>query len=137
MAESAFPAILLVEDERDILIVLRRILRDLTTEHDIVAVPDAPSALAALDKQPFALVITDYVMPEMSGLELARAVRARSPKTAIIMVTAYATPEIERNAHAAGVEAVLRKPFLVGRLEEVVRAALDRWETGADAGQNN
>ncbi len=127
MAQTGFPAILVVEDERDILVVLRRILRDLTTDNDIVAVPDAETALEHLDRQPFALIITDYVMPGMSGLELARQVRERSRDTTVVMITAYGTATLEQAAVEAGVEALLRKPFVVGKLEEVVRQALERW----------
>lgn len=124
MTHLGFPAILVVEDEPDVLIVLRRILRDLTTEHDIIAVANAATALGHIDKHAVALVITDYLMPEMTGIELARAVRARSKDTVVIMVTAYATPEVERLAHEVGVNVVLRKPFLVDQLEQAVRAAL-------------
>ena len=129
MAQTGFPAILVVEDERDILIVLRRILRDLTTDNDIVAAPDAETALDQLARQPFALVITDYVMPEMSGLDLARRVRDRSPDTMVVMITAYGTDELERAADQAGVAVVLRKPFVVSRLEDAVRQSLARWAT--------
>ena len=127
MAQTGFPAILVVEDERDILVVLRRILRDLTTDNDIIAVPDAETALEHLDRQPFALIITDYVMPGMSGLELARRVRERSRDTTVVMITAYGTAALEQAAVEAGVEALLRKPFVVGKLEEEVRQALERW----------
>src|SRR3712207_1229101 len=95
MAEHEFPAILVVEDEPDILIVLRRILRDVTVGHDIVAVPDGTTALQHMERQHFALVITDYMMPDVNGLDLARSVRQQSPDTPVVMVTAYATAELE------------------------------------------
>ena len=126
MGQTEFPAILVVEDEPDVLIVLRRILRDVTIGHDIIAVPDGATAIEQLERQRFALVITDYLMPEVSGIELARFVRARSPETAVVMVTAYATSEVEQAATEAGVQVVLRKPFVVGKLEDAVRVALSR-----------
>ncbi len=124
MTQGGFPAILVVEDEPHILIVLRRILRDLTSEYDIVAVPDALAALDYMQAHPVALVITDYIMPEMSGLELARQVKDKTPGTPVIMVTSYGTRELEQAARQAGIQRVLRKPFALEGIEQAVREAL-------------
>jgi CheY-like chemotaxis protein len=57
------PAVVLVEDEPDILIILHRLMRDLTRGYDIVTVSSGAEALAQIALRPVPLVITDYNMP--------------------------------------------------------------------------
>ncbi|MBA3945741.1 MAG: response regulator [Herpetosiphonaceae bacterium] len=124
MMAPTIPAILVVEDEPDILMILRRILRDVTSEYDIIAVPHARTALKQLALQDCALVITDYAMPDMTGLDLAQHIQRMAPQTPVVMITAYANPELLHAAKAAGVVYVLYKPFSVGELEQVLRTYL-------------
>jgi len=124
--ETAFriPAIILVEDEPDILIILHRILRDLTGGYDIIPVHDGAHALAQLALRPVPLLITDYNMPEMTGVDLTRAVKAVAPETVVVLITAYGTAALERKGRAAGVDHYLTKPFALDHLEQIVRATL-------------
>jgi len=66
------PAIILVEDEPDILIILHRLMRDLTGGYDIVTVNGGAEALAQIALRPVPLVITDYNMPGMNAAEILR-----------------------------------------------------------------
>lgn len=120
---TAFPKIVVVEDRQDILFVLRRLLRDLQLDHDIIAVDNGASALAHAAHHSCALLITDYVLHGMNGLELAREFKARwnSP---VIMLSAYAGPEVRRAADLAGVDEFIAKPFFAEKLESAVRALL-------------
>ena len=69
----------------------------------------------------FDLVLLDWVMPGMDGLETARAIRRTTvPETLIIILTAYDYGEIEEEARAAGVGGFIPKPFFLHRLEEAV-----------------
>lgn len=97
------PAIILVEDEPDILIILHRLMQNLTSGYDVVTAKSGAEALAQVALRPVPLLITDFNMPGMNGLELARAVKEASPKTHIVLVTAYATPELERRARDTGI----------------------------------
>ena len=65
---SRNPAIVLVEDEPDILSILHRLMRDLTGGYDIVTVSSGIDALAQIALRTVPLVITDYNMPGMNGL---------------------------------------------------------------------
>lgn len=118
------PAIILVEDEPDILIILHRLMRDLTGGYDILTVNGGAEALAQLELRPVPLVITDYNMPGMNGLQLAAAVKETSPDTRVVMITAYATPELERRAREQRVDYYLPKPFPLDRLEQIVKDVL-------------
>lgn len=120
---NQIPAIIVVEDAPDILIVLRRVLRDLQLEHDIITVDNAQSALAHAEYHACALLITDYMLGSINGLELARDFKARYGSR-VIMITAYATSELRATAAAAGIDRFIAKPFLVDELEAAVRSLL-------------
>ncbi len=121
---SRHPAIVLVEDEPDILIILHRLMRDLTGGYDIITVSGGAEALLQLSLRPVPLVITDYSMPGMDGLELAAAVKTASPTTRVVMMTAYATPELEYQASRQSVDYYLPKPFPLDHLDQIVRDVL-------------
>lgn len=55
------------------------------------------------------VVLLDLQMPVMNGLEAARRMRAQSPKTAMVMFTMHSSPELLRQAHAAGIRDVVSK----------------------------
>ncbi len=114
--------ILIVEDEPDILYILRSLIRELTAGYEIIAVSSGAAALEQLAQRSVALLVTDYHMPEMTGLELAEQVRDGWPTIPVIMVTAYSTARIEKQATAAGVREFLAKPFAL----EHLKAALAR-----------
>ncbi|HEU5014848.1 MAG TPA: response regulator [Roseiflexaceae bacterium] len=118
------PAIILVEDEPDILIILHRLMRDLTGGYDIVTVNSGAEALAQIALRPVPLVITDYNMPGMNGLQLTASVKESSPDTRVVLITAYATPELEKRAREQRVDYYLPKPFPLDRLEQIVRDVL-------------
>lgn len=118
------PAIVLVEDEPDILIILHRLMRDLTGGYDIVTVTSGAEALAQIALRPVPLVITDYNMPGMNGLQLTSSVKETSPETRVVLITAYATPDLERRARDQRVDYYLPKPFPLDRLEQIVREVL-------------
>jgi len=118
------PAIILVEDEPDILIILHRLMRDLTGGYDIITVNSGADALAQIALRKVPLVITDYNMPGMNGLQLAAAIKETAPDTCVVMITAYATPELERRAREQRIDYYLSKPFPLDRLEQIVRDVL-------------
>ncbi len=118
------PASVLVEDEPDIRFILQRHMRDLSGGDDIVTVNGGADALAQIALRPVPLVITDYNMPGMNGLQLAAAIKETSPDTRVVMITAYATPELEKRAREQRVDYYLPKPFPLDRLEQIVRDVL-------------
>jgi len=88
--------------------------------YDVVQAADGEEALALLDAAgPFDLLVTDYAMPGLSGLELIDAVRLRKPQMPILMVTGYA----DTGQEAADVPR-LQKPFLPAELVDRVQALI-------------
>jgi two-component system cell cycle response regulator DivK len=74
------------------------------------------------------VLLTDYVLPDLDGLAIAQRLKA-DPRTAgicIIMVTGYATPDLERRAAEIGIERVLLKPCLPQTVMREVARALGR-----------
>lgn len=101
---------------------------------DAQGVSTADEALAEISRQVPDLVITDVRMPGLNGLDLARYLRQTYPATKVIVVTGYSTRDIERTALALAVTALLKKPFGLDMLGEVVRKALNK--TGPAAPSN-
>jgi two-component system response regulator (stage 0 sporulation protein F) len=118
------PAIVVVDDESDALIILRRLFRDLVQDHAIVAVTTGQAALANFALCAVPLLITDYNMLGMNGLELIKAVKNISPQTRTVLITAYDSPELQHRILIDPVDDYLVKPFPLDRLEQIVRETL-------------
>ncbi|GAA5852766.1 hypothetical protein JCM9279_003962 [Rhodotorula babjevae] len=115
--------IVLVDDSRD----LRSYISSLLTKHfTVVAFGDPREALEHIRKSPPSLVLTDAMMPHISGMELTTALR-RDPATTlvpIIMVSAQAGTEARAEALEGGVDDYLVKPFQARELLARVRVHL-------------
>ena len=113
--------ILLVEDSS----VMRRLeLVSLSSigRHQVTQAADAQEALQLLDQSTFDVLITDYYMPGIDGIEFVKRVRedGRTARLPIIMVTSEADPFVEREARDAGVDEVLLKPLDPRELRRVL-----------------
>ncbi len=115
--------ILLVEDESDLRDALADVLR---AAHDVVAVESGAAALDALEaaSEPFQLVLTDLVMPRLSGRELARLVRARWPEVRVLFMSGYDRDQLVDGEQAPASEAILNKPFTVDELTKRIDEVL-------------
>jgi two-component system, response regulator, stage 0 sporulation protein F len=118
------PAIILVDDDPEVLRLLRLIITSLATGYTIRAYTQADVALEQAMQQPTPLIITDYNLPGMNGLQLTAAVKARAPATRVVLISASISPDLERRARDRGVDYVVRKPFQVDPLIQIVQAAL-------------
>ena len=77
--------------------------------------------------QPYSLLLTDYKMPDMNGLELTRAVREfDAGETAVIMLTGYNWDIIEDEAREGGVDGILAKPLFSDSLQREIHSVLVR-----------
>ena len=118
------PAVLIIDDDPDLLDLLQLFMQELVPTYDIIVMRDAHSALPHLTQRTVPLVITDYMMPGMNGLQLTAVTKAASPMTHVILATAYGSAALEQRAREQGVDTVLPKAVLFDRLEDVVRSVL-------------
>ena len=117
--------------ERVLVVEDREIVRDLACSiledagYRVVSAPGGPEALAlAREEPPFALLLTDVVMPEMSGADLAGRLRAEQPSLRVLYMSGYTADVLDDEALALPHTAFLRKPFGTGELTAAVRGLL-------------
>jgi len=106
-------------------ILLRATLRGAPWRVD--ACTSGEEALAVLDHETFEVVVVDRHLPGMSGVELARAIRARGNDCALVMVTGLASLDLGRELLQLGFSALLDKPFeSIGSLTSAVEQAFEQ-----------
>lgn len=116
--------ILLVEDNAALADGLATILRGSGYVVDVVS--DGASAEAVAAAQNFDLVILDLNLPEMDGLDVLRAMRARQNRAAVMILTARGSPEERVKGLDLGADDYLTKPFDISELEARIRVLLRR-----------
>lgn len=90
----------------------------------VVTVADAKTALTHPAATACRMVLCDLMLPDLSGIELLRQLRAARADLPVVMITGYGTPENTARAMEAGVSGFLHKPFTESELLEVVQRAL-------------
>lgn len=114
--------ILLVEDEQSLRQVIEFQLRE--AGYEPVAAEDGLRGYEMFSEHQPDLVITDLAMPGMNGIELARRVKAISPDTPVIVITAFGEVETAVAAMKSGAEDYLTKPLNWDELEIIIERAL-------------
>jgi signal transduction histidine kinase len=114
--------ILVVDDEKMVCTFIRNAL----SQHEVHTYTDPQRALAELDDQPIDLVLSDYLMPALTGAEFYRELCQKRPELAsrfVLMTGAAASDELTRLETVLR-KPVLRKPFSPQALEELAQAAI-------------
>ena len=108
---SSAARILIVDDEPGLREMLTILLK--RERYDVVAAPGFARAREAIQASPspFALVLTDLVMPDGSGLDLLTTAKQRNPATEVIVMTAHSTVEHALDAMRRGAYDFVAKPF--------------------------
>jgi CheY-like chemotaxis protein len=118
--------VLVVDDEEALMAVTSETLKRLGYEP--AAFPDGAAALAEFELRPerFDVVITDEVMPGLTGTDLASSLRRRRRDLPIVLVSGYIGPMMSERALAAGVDAILKKPVQSRELAAALARVLKR-----------
>jgi len=112
--------ILYLDDDDTLVFLVRRLLE--RRGYKVTALCDQNAAIEAVRSTPdgFDLLMTDYNMPGMSGLEVAKAVLLINPRLPVAVASGYITDELQAEALAAGVSEVVFKTDAVEAFCEVV-----------------
>ena len=115
--------ILIVDDDAIFLGLLQIFIDCLLPECQIVTVGDGATALTELQQQPFDLILTDYDIPGMNGLDLIQAIRQISADIPIVLMTGRYNGyrEIETRASSANLAGFLSKPFAFLQLKDILQ----------------
>ncbi len=131
--------ILLADDDEPMRALLEAVLQ--LSGHEVEAHADGRAAWEAFERNPAELVVLDWQMPELDGLEVCRRVRAhpQGDRTYLMMITARAQPEDLEHVLDAGADDYLPKPVTAADVAARLRIALKRMESAArrrDAEEN-
>ena len=116
--------VLVIDDE----LVIRELVMEIleSAGHDVTGADSAERALALLDTNEFDLVVSDVVMPGLSGIELLEAVNAHRASLPVVLVTGAGTYDTLSQALMRGAAGLVTKPFAHKDLQAAVADALER-----------
>ena len=120
-------SILLVDDDKDFLSGVIRLLEKKFKEDSIIGVSSAQKALEMLDRMEVGVMLSDLRMPEMAGDELLREALEKNPRLCVVMVTGYGTVESAVNTLKGGAWDFLTKPVDRETLYHTVNRAIEHY----------
>ncbi len=118
--------VLIVDDEEDLTWTLSKKLSKDSDKFELTCVNSGQEAVEVLNQVPFDLVITDVRMPEVSGLDLLVEVKRHYPQTKVIIMTAYGTSDVQKEATQRGCFHYIEKPFEINELRQLILDALTK-----------
>ena len=120
--------VMVVEDDSSIAQILLVALGTLPNVEAVCAY-SGEEAIRLWEERPADVVLVDYNMREMTGVELIRYLRERGATQPMLMVTAYDSIDVQHAASAAGVTSFITKPFFIDQLVAQIRAFLPKEST--------
>ncbi|GAB3751924.1 sigma-54-dependent transcriptional regulator [Spirosoma pomorum] len=116
--------ILIVDDNNDICTLLERFLSK--QNYKTASVQRGEDGLALLRKESFELVICDFKLPDIDGLEMLRRIKVMNPSTAVIIITGYSDVRIAVQTVKHGAYDYVTKPLYPDEILYTIKAALER-----------
>jgi len=93
---------------------------------DLVTLETAEEALEMIGKQPFDIIIADFRLPGMNGIELFKRIQSSCPSTLKILITAYMNEKVVSAAKEVGIHDMIEKPFKTETIEVSLSKLLTR-----------
>jgi len=118
------PCILLVDDQRDIVRLLHATLQTLGHKLDIVDAPSGEEALLEASRRKVDLLVADYLLPGMSGVELMRKIKARNPELKVIFISGMTERKARAEMLGGGAVAIFDKPIPLADFLDAVERSL-------------
>ena len=117
-------AILLVDDDPHYIDIISEVLKKTGLEIEIAR--DGEEALTKFTMKSFELVLTDLMMPKMSGMSLLKEIKRREKEAVVLVFTGFGTIESAVSAIKAGAYDYITKPINLDELELVINRALEK-----------
>ena len=92
----------------------------------LVALETAEEAISAVNRDMFDILIVDYRLPGMDGLEFFNRIKASNPDGVKILITAYGTEDMVARAMEMGVQEVIHKPFSTDQIKRVLSRVIEK-----------
>jgi two-component system chemotaxis response regulator CheY len=117
--------ILIADDSRAMRMIVIRTLRQAGyAGHEIIEAENGKEALETASRQSIDLILSDWNMPEMTGIEFLRALRASGAKTPFCFVTSEGSEEMRELAQTSGALGVIAKPFTAEVFSDVLSSVV-------------
>jgi two-component system response regulator (stage 0 sporulation protein F) len=120
----ANPCVLLVDDQRDIVRLLHSTLQTLGHPMDLVDAPSGEEALLEASRRKVDLLVSDYLLPGISGVELMRKIRVRNPEMKVIFISGMTERKARAEMLGAGAVAIFDKPIPLADFLDAVERSL-------------
>lgn len=118
------PCILLVDDQRDIVRLLHSTLQTLGHQLDIVDAPSGEEALLEASRRKVDLLVADYLLPGISGVELLRKIKIRNPDLKVIFISGMTDRKARNEMIDGGAVAIFDKPIPLADFLDAVERSL-------------
>ena len=118
------PCILLVDDQRDIVRLLHSTMQTLGHKMDIVDAPSGEEALLEASRRKVDLLVADYLLPGISGVELMRKIKVRNPEMRVIFISGMTERKARDEMLNAGAIAIFDKPIPLADFLDAVERGL-------------
>jgi DNA-binding response OmpR family regulator len=126
--------IVIVEDQHEVSRLLRSALETLERDFSVAEIPSGEEALLDSSRNPVDLLVADYRLPGISGIELMHRIRSQHPNAKIILITGQTDPRVRKEVTEAGADAFFIKPVPMADFLDAVERQLSLVEAAAPAG---
>jgi twitching motility two-component system response regulator PilG len=120
--------VLIVDDDSKLLNILKKGLQKYVDQFEVLTASDGEEAIEVLKRERISVLVTDLVMPKVSGLELLTYMNQNHPHIPCIVITAHGNPEFRERAAREDVLGYIEKPFDSNELAWEILDRLDRFD---------
>lgn len=130
MAAKVTNKVLVVDDEETLTWSMTKTLEKDKGRYELIITNTGADARQIIERTTIDVVVTDIRMPDINGLDLLSWIREKYPSTKVIIMTAYGSPEVQREATRRGSYFYIEKPFEISHIRTLILKALEEKRGG-------